>query len=65
MSGCLTQARDFLLIPPTVTGYSPMMVGCGFLNIHGVGRLFTMAGGTPILITDRCGSLITTGARDG
>ena len=65
MSGCLTQVRAFLHILPTVIGYSPMMGGCGFLNIPGDGPLSIMAAGITIHIMDPCGFRITIGALVG
>jgi len=42
-----------------------MRGGHGFPIIHGDGRRFTMAAGTPIHITDPYGFLVMNGGRDG
>jgi len=65
MYGCLTRPPDFFHTPLTGSGYLPRMGGPGFPTINGDGHHFTTEGGSSILSTDRCGSPVTTGARDG
>ena len=52
-------------MPQTGIGFTQIWDGHGFLIIPGDGLHFIMADGTPILIMDPCGFLITNGDRGG
>ena len=46
---------DFRPMPPMVTGYIVMKVGCGHLTLTGAGRPSTMAAGSTMMVMAGCG----------